>query len=157
MVLLESREGSANLAPGKWWRMGQRRSRGGNQGIASSDLPRATVVADMPSNEPPDSHEFFRALEAIASSPEWRRGRLRDFLRHAAIFALGLLVISFALPLLANALGHWAMPALLGAIALMCPWPYWFRRHHRLACAVLCGLLTTLWVWGTWLAMPWVN
>ena len=103
---------------------------------------------------PPDS-QFFRALEAIASSPEWRRGRRRDFLRHAAIFALGLLVISFTLPLLANALGHWATPTLLGAIVMMCPWPYWFRRHHRLASALLCGLLTTLGVWVTWWAGPW--
>jgi hypothetical protein len=56
----------------------------------------------MPPQPPPDS-QFFRALEAIASSPDWRRSGLRDFLRHAAIFALGLLVISFALSLLANA------------------------------------------------------
>jgi hypothetical protein len=122
---------------------------GGSHGIAS---PPATVVADMPPQPPPDS-EFFRALEAIASSPEWRRSRLRNLLRHG-IFALGLLVISFALPLLANALGHWATPALLGAVAILCPWPYWFRRHHRLASAVLCGLLTTLGIWVTWWAMP---
>jgi hypothetical protein len=107
------------------------------------------------SRQPPPDSQFFRALEAIASSPEWRRSRLRDFLRHAAIFTLGLLVISFALLLLANALGHRATPALLGAIAILCPWPYWFRRHHRLTSAVLCGLLTTLGVWVTWLAMPW--
>jgi hypothetical protein len=109
----------------------------------------------MPPQPPPDS-QFFRALEAIASSPEWRRSRLRDVLRHAAIFALGLLVISFALSLLANA-SHWAIPALLGAIAIMCPRPYWFRRHHRLAAAVLCGLLITLGVWVTWWATPLVN
>jgi hypothetical protein len=63
----------------------------------------ATVVADMDPRRPPDSEEFFRQLEAIVSAPEWRRSRLRDFLKHAAIFAFGLLVISFALALLAAA------------------------------------------------------
>jgi hypothetical protein len=63
----------------------------------------AAVVADMHPQRPPDSDEFFRQLEAIVSAPEWRRSRLRNFLKHAAIFTLKLLVISFALALLAAA------------------------------------------------------
>ncbi len=67
-------------------------------------LTKPRVADAKAAARPPDSDEFFRQLEAIVSAPEWRRGRLRDFLKHATIFALGLLVISFALALLANAL-----------------------------------------------------
>jgi hypothetical protein len=127
---------------------------GGNHGIATTDLPPLPSWPTCP-QRPPDSDEFFRELAAIVSAPEWRRSRLQDFLKHGTIFAFKLLVISFALASLANALGHWAMPAVVGTIAIMCPWPYWLRRGRGLAWTVLCGLLTMLWVWVSWWAMPW--
>lgn len=82
-----------------------RRGRSNDDG--SARFPRAlrqnepaTVVVDIHPQRPPDSDEFFRRLEAVVNAREWRRGRRRDFLKHATIFALKLLVISFALALL---------------------------------------------------------